>query len=64
VTFFILHAVALMMLTLVYFVTSVFLDDGVMIFIGKEEKQLTQAFGKVYEDYKAKVDRLVPLKKP
>jgi protein-S-isoprenylcysteine O-methyltransferase Ste14 len=33
-----------------------------MIFIGKEEKQLTKAFGKEYEDYIARVDRLVPLK--
>ena len=64
VTFFILPAVALMTLTWVYFVPSVFLYVGVMIFIGKEEKQLTKAFGKEYEDYKARVDRLVPLKKP
>jgi protein-S-isoprenylcysteine O-methyltransferase Ste14 len=49
VTFFILPAVALMTLTWVYFVASVFLYAGVMIFIGKE-----------YEDYLAKVDRLVP----
>jgi protein-S-isoprenylcysteine O-methyltransferase Ste14 len=37
---------------------------GVMIFIGKEETQLTKAFGKAYEDYLTKVDRLVPFKKP
>jgi protein-S-isoprenylcysteine O-methyltransferase Ste14 len=64
VTFFILPAVALMTLTWVYFVASVFLYVGVMIFIGKEEKQLTETFGKGYEDYMARVDRLVPLKKP
>ncbi len=64
VTFFILPAVALMTLTWVYLVASVFLYVGVMIFIGTEEKQLTQAFGKEYEDYIARVDRLVPLKKP
>jgi protein-S-isoprenylcysteine O-methyltransferase Ste14 len=64
VTFFILPAVALMTLTWVYFVASVFLYAGVMIFIGKEEKQLTKAFGKEYEDYRARVDRLVPFKKP
>jgi protein-S-isoprenylcysteine O-methyltransferase Ste14 len=64
VTFFILPAVALMTLTWVYFVASVFLYVGVMIFIGTEEKQLTQAFGKEYADYVARVDRLVPLKKP
>ena len=35
-----------------------------MIFIGKEERQLAKAFGKEYEDYTARVDRLVPFKKP
>ncbi|HLO30948.1 MAG TPA: isoprenylcysteine carboxylmethyltransferase family protein [Anaerolineales bacterium] len=64
VTFFILPAVALLTLTWVYFVVSVFLYTGVMIFIGKEEEQLTKAFGKEYEDYKARVARLVPFKKP
>ena len=64
VTFFILPAVALLTLTWVYFVPAVFLYAGVMIFIGEEEQQLTQAFGKEYEDYVARVDRLVPFKKP
>jgi len=64
VTFFVLPGVALMTLTWVYLVASVFLYVGVMIFIGTEEKQLTQAFGKEYEDYTARVDRLVPLRKP
>jgi protein-S-isoprenylcysteine O-methyltransferase Ste14 len=64
VTFFILPAVALITLTWVYFVVSIFLYVGVMIFIGTEEKQLTKAFGKKYEDYIAGVDRLVPFKKP
>jgi len=64
VTFFILPAVALITLTWVYFVPSVFLYAGVMIFIGEEEKQLTKAFGKEYEDYIARVDRMVPFKKP
>jgi protein-S-isoprenylcysteine O-methyltransferase Ste14 len=63
-TFFILPAVALMTLTWVYFVASVFLYAGVMIFIGTEEEQLTAAFGKEYEEYIARVDRLVPFKKP
>ena len=63
-TFFILPAVALMTLTWVYFVPSAFLYVGVMIFIGKEERQLTQAFGREYEDYRTRVDRLVPFKKP
>jgi len=64
VTFFILPAVALITFTWVYLVVSVFLYNGVMIFIETEEKQLTKAFGKKYEDYVARVDRLVPLKKP
>jgi protein-S-isoprenylcysteine O-methyltransferase Ste14 len=64
VTFFILPAVALLTLTWVYFVASIFLYIGVIVFIGTEEKQLTKAFGKVYENYLAKVDRLVPFKKP
>ena len=63
-TFFILPGVALLTLTWVYFVVSVFLFIGVMIFIGTEEEQLTKAFGKEYEDYKAKVDRLIPFRKP
>jgi protein-S-isoprenylcysteine O-methyltransferase Ste14 len=64
VTFFILPAVTLMTLAWVYFIVSVFLYVGVMIFIGTEEKQLTKAFGREYEDYLARVDRLVPLKRP
>ena len=64
VTFFVLPAVALLTLTWVYFVPSVFLYAGVMIFIGTEEEQLTRAFGKEYEDYMARVDRLVPFRKP
>jgi len=63
VTIFILPAVALMTLTWVYFIVSVFLYVGVMIFIGKEEKQLTKAFGKEYEDYMERVDRLIPFRK-
>jgi protein-S-isoprenylcysteine O-methyltransferase Ste14 len=64
VTFFVLPAVALMTLTWVYFVASVFLYAGVMVFIGKEERQLTKAFGKEYEDYVARVDRLIPFRRP
>ena len=63
-TFFILPGVALLTLTWVYFVPAIFLYAGVMIFIGHEEQQLTQAFGKEYEDYLARVDRMVPFKKP
>lgn len=63
-TFFILPAVALLTLTWVYFVVSAFLYAGVMIFIGDEEKQLTRAFGREYQDYLASVDRLIPFKRP
>ena len=63
-TFFIFPAIALLSSTWVYFAASVFLYVGVVIFIGKEEKQLTKAFGKEYEDYLSRVDRLVPFKKP
>jgi protein-S-isoprenylcysteine O-methyltransferase Ste14 len=64
VMFFILPAIALLTLTWVYFVPSVFLYIGVTIFIGEEEKQITIAFGKEYEDYLARGDRLIPFKKP
>jgi protein-S-isoprenylcysteine O-methyltransferase Ste14 len=61
---FILPAVTLLTLTWVYLIPSAFLCTGVAIFIGEEEKQLTQAFGKAYEDYLTRVDRLIPFKKP
>jgi len=64
VTFFVVPAVALLTLTWVYILVSAFLYAGVVIFIGKEESQLSTAFGKEYEDYKARVDRLVPFKRP
>jgi protein-S-isoprenylcysteine O-methyltransferase Ste14 len=64
VLFFIFPAISLMTLTWVYFVPSLFLYAGVMIFLGKEEKQLAEVFGKEYEDYIARVDRIVPFKKP
>jgi protein-S-isoprenylcysteine O-methyltransferase Ste14 len=64
VTFFILPAVSLMTLTWVYFVPAIFLYIGVMLFIGKEEQQLTVAFGKEYQDYLAGVDRMIPFRKP
>jgi protein-S-isoprenylcysteine O-methyltransferase Ste14 len=64
VTFFILPAVTLLTLNWVYLVPSVLLYIGVMIFIGTEEKQMTKAFGKEYESYINRVDRLVPFKKP
>ncbi|MBN1402533.1 MAG: isoprenylcysteine carboxylmethyltransferase family protein [Anaerolineae bacterium] len=63
-TFFILPAIALITLTWVYLVPSVFLYVGVTIFIGTEERQLTQVFGTEYESYLARVDRLIPFRKP
>jgi protein-S-isoprenylcysteine O-methyltransferase Ste14 len=63
-TFFLFPAVALLTLTWVYLVPSLFLYFGVLIFIGKEEQQLQQVFGKEYEEYTARVDRLIPLKTP
>jgi protein-S-isoprenylcysteine O-methyltransferase Ste14 len=64
VTFFVLPAVSLITLTWVYFVPSALLYVGVMIFIGQEEKQLTEVFGKAYTDYLVRVDRMIPFKKP
>lgn len=64
VTFFILPAVALFTLSWVYLIVSAFLYVGVMIFLGTEEQQLTQAFGRRYEEYVAKVHRLIPFKRP
>jgi len=64
VTWFVLPAAALLTLTWVYFVPSVFLYAGVMLFIGKEEEQLTQVFGQEYEEYVARVHRMIPFKKP
>jgi protein-S-isoprenylcysteine O-methyltransferase Ste14 len=63
-TFFILPAVTILTMTWVYLASSIFLYLGVMIFIGKEEQQLTKTFGKAYEDYTARVDRIIPFKKP
>lgn len=63
-TFFIFPAIALITETWVFFVPSVFLYLGVQVFIGKEEQQLSKAFGKVYEEYLTRVDRLIPFLKP
>jgi protein-S-isoprenylcysteine O-methyltransferase Ste14 len=64
VVLFILPAVALLTQTWVYLIPSIFLLTGVMIFIRKEERQLTDVFGDVYRNYTARVDRLIPFKKP
>ena len=63
-TFFILPGIALLTLTWVYLVVSLFLYLGVQIFIHEEEDQLTRAFGSQYVNYMASVDRLIPFRKP
>lgn len=64
VALFILPAIAMITLTWVYLIPSVFLYAGVTIFIGREEEQLKKAFGREYETYTARVDRFIPFKKP
>lgn len=63
-TFFVFPGISLLTFTWVYFVVSVVLYVGVLIFIGKEEEQLAKVFGAEYEDFKARVHRLIPFKKP
>jgi len=63
VTFFVLPGVALISQNWVYLVAALFLFVGVQVFIGKEEHQLNEAFGKQYEDYLEKVNRLIPFAK-
>jgi len=60
--FYILPAVSLLTLTWVYIVPSIFLCVGVMVFAGGEERELKRVFGKEYEDYMTRVNRMVPLK--
>jgi protein-S-isoprenylcysteine O-methyltransferase Ste14 len=60
--FLLFPAIALMTLSWIYLVPSVFLFAGVMIFIGKEERQLTEAFGSEYICYMASTARLVPFR--
>jgi protein-S-isoprenylcysteine O-methyltransferase Ste14 len=63
VTFFILPAISILYLTWVYFVVAIFLYIGVVIFIGKEEKALTDTFGEEYKEYMKKVNRMIPFLK-
>jgi protein-S-isoprenylcysteine O-methyltransferase Ste14 len=63
-TFFLLPAVSFLTLTWVYWVVSVFLYAGVMIFITAEEKQLTGVFGQAYKEYLTRVNRMIPWAKP
>jgi protein-S-isoprenylcysteine O-methyltransferase Ste14 len=64
VALFILPAVSLLTLTWVYFLPALCLAAGVILFIRKEEHQLTQAFGQEYTAYLARVDRLIPFTRP
>lgn len=61
---FILPAAACLSRNPLYLLTAVVLGIGVQIFIRAEERQLGQVFGREYADYLARVDRLVPFKKP
>jgi protein-S-isoprenylcysteine O-methyltransferase Ste14 len=36
----------------------------VTVFIRREERQLSEAFGEQYRSYRSRVDRLVPFRKP
>lgn len=61
---FILPAISFLTLTWVYASVSIFMYIGVLIFIGKEEKQLTQVFGESYKHYLKQVSRIIPFIKP
>lgn len=61
---FILPAISILTLTWVYLGVSVFLYIGVMLFIGKEEKQLLQVFGEDYARYLKRASRIIPFIKP
>jgi protein-S-isoprenylcysteine O-methyltransferase Ste14 len=62
--FFILPAVSLLTWSWTYFAVSAVLYAGVVIFIRAEERQLARAFGAGYEEYRRRVDRLIPWTKP
>jgi protein-S-isoprenylcysteine O-methyltransferase Ste14 len=61
---FVLPAAALITMTWAYLIPAIFLYVGVMLFIGEEEQQLKKAFGREYEEYLKRVDRMIPLKRP
>ena len=61
VTFLVLPAVSLLTSTWVYLTVWLVLYVGVALFIGPEERQLRAAFGEVYEQYQARVHRMIPL---
>ena len=59
-TFFLIPAVSLILSTWVYFIVSVFLYIGVVLFIKNEERMLLKTFGKEYETYMKRVHRMIP----
>ncbi len=61
---FILPAISILTFTWVYLVAAAFLLASVLVFIGKEEHELTRVFGEEYTNYKSRVDRVVPFVKP
>lgn len=63
VTFYVLPAVALITQKWVYLIPALALFVGVNLFIGKEEAKLANVFGKEYEEYTKRVNRIVPFKK-
>jgi len=62
--FFILPGLSLAIGTWVYLVVAAVLCLGVVIFIRKEERDLSRVFGDEYRRYTARVDRLIPFVKP
>jgi protein-S-isoprenylcysteine O-methyltransferase Ste14 len=61
---FTLPAISLLTLTWVYAAVALFLLAGVSLFIGKEEKQLSEVFGNDYDAYKSRFNRILPFVKP
>ena len=61
---FILPGISILTFTWVYLVAAAILLVSVLVFIGKEENQLTSVFGEEYTNYKSRVDRVLPFVKP
>jgi protein-S-isoprenylcysteine O-methyltransferase Ste14 len=61
---FILPGISFVTGTWVYIIVSIFMVAAVIIFIGKEEEKLREVFGAEYENYLARVSRVMPFVKP
>jgi len=61
---FILPGISILTFTWVYFAAAAFLFVAVLIFIGKEERQLESVFGEAYANYRSRVDRILPFVRP